>query len=319
MKISGLTMVKNAGKLYYPIKESIESILPIVDEFVVALGDCDADDDTLQQINSIQSNKIRIIHTVWDLKKFPNGTENAHQTDLAKEHCTGDWLFYLQADEVIHEKYHDTIVNACAQLIDQQEVEGILFKYLHFWGDYDHYQHAHGWYPKEIRIIRNNNNIHSWESAQSFRKIPGFDGLHYRQQQGTFKLKVAEIDAFVYHYGWVRPPYLMQNKNKSLQTIHKGEQKVAEIYKDQENKYDYGPLGNAPVFKGTHPKVMEERIKKFDWKDQLNYSKKQPVKKAEMHKHDKFKNKVLTFIEQKLLGGRQLFGFKNYVIVKRIR
>ena len=46
MKISGFTMGKNVQKLYYPIKQSIMSILPIVDEFVVALGDSDEDDET---------------------------------------------------------------------------------------------------------------------------------------------------------------------------------------------------------------------------------------------------------------------------------
>ena len=35
MKISGFTMVRNAGKYYFPIKESIQSVLPIVDEFIV--------------------------------------------------------------------------------------------------------------------------------------------------------------------------------------------------------------------------------------------------------------------------------------------
>ena len=96
-------MCKNASKLYYPIKASIESILPIVDEFIVALGDCDEDDDTLEQIKSIKSDKIKIVHTVWDIKKYPRGMENAHQTDIAKEACSGDWVFYLQADEVVHE------------------------------------------------------------------------------------------------------------------------------------------------------------------------------------------------------------------------
>jgi len=69
MKISGFKMVKNATKLYFPIKQSILSILPIVDEFVVALGDCDEDDTTLQEIESIGSDKIKIVHTVWDIKK----------------------------------------------------------------------------------------------------------------------------------------------------------------------------------------------------------------------------------------------------------
>ena len=67
MTISGFTMVRNATKLYYPIKQAISSILPIVDEFVVALGDCDPDDNTLEEIRSIGSDKIRIIQTVWDL------------------------------------------------------------------------------------------------------------------------------------------------------------------------------------------------------------------------------------------------------------
>lgn len=46
MKISGFTMVRNATKYYFPIKESILSILPIVDEFIIALGDNDPDDYT---------------------------------------------------------------------------------------------------------------------------------------------------------------------------------------------------------------------------------------------------------------------------------
>ncbi|MEL6853091.1 MAG: hypothetical protein AAFP92_31565, partial [Bacteroidota bacterium] len=174
MKISGFTMVKNADKLYYPIKASIASILPLVDEFVVALGDCDADDRTREEILSLASEKIRIIDTVWNLERYPNGMENAHQTDLAKAACSGDWLFYLQADEVVHEADLPKIKQACQRWLDDPQVEGLLFNYRHFWGDYDHYQDCHGWYPREIRIVRNDPEIHSWESAQSFRRIPDF-------------------------------------------------------------------------------------------------------------------------------------------------
>ncbi len=113
MKISGFTFARNAAKLYYPVKESIESILPIVDEFVIALGEGDEDDTTEEEILKIKSDKIRIIRTVWDIEKFPNGTEHAHQTNIAKDACSGDWLIYLQADELIHEKDHPTILNAC--------------------------------------------------------------------------------------------------------------------------------------------------------------------------------------------------------------
>ena len=60
MKISGFTFARDVERLYYPIKESVLSILPIVDEFVVALGDCKPDDNTREIINSIQSPKIKV-------------------------------------------------------------------------------------------------------------------------------------------------------------------------------------------------------------------------------------------------------------------
>lgn len=315
MKISGFSMVKNADKLYYPIKAAIESILPIVDEFIVALGDCDEDDDTRKAIESINSDKVRIIDTVWDLKKYPNGTENAHQTDIAKEACTGDWLFYLQADEVIHEQFLPTIKNRCEELLDDKNIEGLLFDYVHFWGDYSHYHVAHGWYPKEIRIIRNRKDIHSWESAQSFRKIPDFDYVNYRQQENTFKLKVAQVEAKVYHYGWVRPPSYMQNKRKALDTIHKGNKKVQTLYKDQGDRFDYGPMRFTKEFKGSHPKVMGSWIEKFDWADELRMDAPIPTNRPRF-KHEKPKYRIYTWIEQNLLNNRRLGGFKNYIIVK---
>jgi hypothetical protein len=219
MLISGFSMVRNATKLYYPVKASIESILPLVDEFVIALGNCDTGDHTLEEIQKIKSDKIKIIHTEWDIEKYSGGSEYAHQTDIAKAHCKGDWLFYLQSDEVIHENFLDTIKKRCAELLNNKEVEGLLFNYRHFWGDYSHYIISHAWYPKEIRIIRNNPEIHSWRDAQSFRRIPGFNGKNYFQKENTFLLKVAEVNAYVYHYGWVRPPELMQKKEYRLKQI----------------------------------------------------------------------------------------------------
>jgi len=315
MTISGFTMAKNASKLYYPLKQAIQSILPIVDEFVVAIGDCDEDDRTLEEVQSIGSDKIKIIRTVWDLNKYPRGMENAHQTDIAKEACSGDWLFYLQADEVVHEKYLPIIRARCEELLPNRQVEGLLFHYKHFWGDYNHYHVAHGWYPKEIRIVRNDKEIHSWISAQSFRRMPGFDGINYRKHENTYRLKVAMVDAYIYHYGWVRPPVYMQKKTKALDTIHKGLARVEEIYKHAAQETDYGNMGLLPVFKESHPEVMYEWIEKFDWADKLYYHK--PTSKTrKIHKHERLKYRVLTWIEQNLLGGRMLGGFRNYTLLK---
>ncbi len=311
MLISGFSMVRNATKLYYPVKASIESILPIVDEFVVALGDGDADDLTFEEIKEIKSDKIKIIHTKWDIEKYSNGSEYAHQTDIAKEHCKGDWLFYLQSDEVIHEKYLPIIKSRCNELLHNPAVEGLLFNYRHFWGDYSHYIVSHAWYPKEIRIVRNNPEIHSWRDAQSFRRIPGFNGANYFQKENTYKLKVAQVDAFVYHYGWVRPPEMMQKKRVSFETHMQGKEKAASLFKDEAEKFDYGDLNRLKIFKATHPAVMKDFIKKFNWNHQLYPH----VKQIRKHKHDKLKYRMLSFIEQNFLNGNQIAGFKNYELI----
>lgn len=311
MKISGFSMAKNADKLGYPVKEAVLSILPLVDEFIIAIGDCDKDDPTRKLIESINSDKIRIIDTVWDIEKYPRGMEHAHQTDIAKTQCTGDWLFYVQADEIVHEKDHDLIRRKCEELLDNKEVEGFVFNYLHFWGDYNHHHNSHNWYKKEIRIVRNDPDIHSWESAQSFRKIPNFDGIFYRQQKNTFKLKVAKLDAEIYHYGWVKPPQTMRAKSKAFTIIHHGVREAEEKEKKKYFDFDYGDLSKLEVFKGTHPEVMKGRIEKFNWGEELKVFSTNRRK----FKHERFRYKMVTFFENRIFK-RPIFAFQNYIILK---
>jgi hypothetical protein len=313
MKISGFTIVRNATKLYYPIKPAIESILPMVDEFVIGLGDCDEDDRTAEEISSIKSDKIRIIRSVWETAKYPNGMEYARQTDIAKEACTGDWLFYIQSDEVVHEQYLPIIKEACQHYLHDSRVEGFLFKYRHFWGDYDHYIVSHAWYPREIRIIRNDKDIHSWRDAQSFRRIPDFDGKSFYKKKGTEKLKVIPIDAYINHYGFVRPPILMQAKNKNHNTNYRGKASTDERFRGKGDLFDYGDLSKLRVFTERHPAAIRTFMNKFNWKNDLRYS---GGKATPVPKHEKISNKILTLIEQKFLGGRQLFGFNNFILLK---
>lgn len=314
MKISGFTMVRNATKLYFPIQQSIASILPIVDEFIVALGEGDEDDKTEQEILALNDPKIKIIHTKWDLNTFQRGTENAHQTDIAKEACSGDWLFYLQADEVVHEKDFAGILQHCEQYLGDAEVEGFLFDYYHFWGDYKHFHRSHAWYPHEIRIIRNLPDIHSWQTAQSFRKIHNFKPTteDYLRKEGTQKLKVVHLGASIYHYGWVRPPKIMQNKRKALDSIHAGKHDLAKKYAHQKAHFDYGPMKTIATFKGTHPKVMTGWMAKLDWQDQLRNSGKARRTGDKPFKHERLKYRILSTFENLVLKGKRIGTFKNY-------
>lgn len=313
MKISGFSFVKNGSSLYYPVVESIRSILPIVDEFYIAVGK--SDDDTREQIIRINNDKIKIIDTVWEEKYFKKGIINALQTDIAKNACNGDWLFYLQADEVVHEKYLPIIKKRCKELLNKKEIEGLLFSYKHFWGDYYHFHKGHGWYPYEIRIIRNDPSIHSWQSAQSFRKFDYYDNP--RQPKGHHKINVAMVDAEIYHYGWVRPPNLMQNKRRALDSVHWGLKNAKDYYDKAPKEFDFGPLNLLAEFKGTHPAVMKEMINKFNWSGKLQ-AKGKRNKYRMPNKHEKLSYRILSLIEKYLFNGKQIGGFKNYKLIKNI-
>ena len=186
MKVSGFTVIRNAITYDYPIVEAILSILPLCDEVIVAVGN--SDDDTLQLIQNIDP-KIRIIETIWDDTLREGGRVLAVETDKAFAAISNDsdWAFYIQGDEVIHEKYHTTIIAAMNKYKDDLKVEGLLFNYKHFYGSYDYVGSSLSWYLDEIRIVRNRNDIFSYRDAQGFRKLP------------NEKLNVKKIDAFVYH------------------------------------------------------------------------------------------------------------------------
>lgn len=303
MSISGFAMVRNADKYYFPIKESIESILPIVDEFIVALGAGDKKDKTRALIESIKSDKVKIIDRVWDEKDFVDGKIFANETSFALSQCKGDWCFYLQADEVIHEKDLPAIQKACEKYQDRSEVEGLLFKYYHFFGDYEHYLPFHGWYKNEIRMVRNHIGCYSYKDAQSFRK------------NENEKLSVKEVDAHIYHYGWVRPPEIMQSKKKEQHSMHHGKEESEKAYGYNPDEFEFGAMGALPEFPGTHPEVMNHFIEKLHWKDKLIFAKKVNLHRPPM-KHEKPKYKFLSFIENTFNGGRDIVGYSNWNLLK---
>ncbi len=254
MKVSGFTFIRNAVLYDYPIVEAINSILPLCDEVVVAVGK--SDDNTLELIQEINSDKIKIVETHWDESLRQGGRVLAVETDkayaaIAKD---SDWAFYIQGDEVIHEKYIPVIRESMEKYLNDKKVDGLLFNYLHFYGSYDFVGTSSNWYPHEIRVIRNYPEIYSYRDAQGFRK--GEDK----------KLQVKAVDAFVYHYGWVKPPEAMQRKQETFHKLWHSDKWVEQnIVKPGGFSYENHVKSLRP-FKGDHPMVMQDRIKKKNWK-----------------------------------------------------
>src|SRR5260221_6989085 len=171
MKISGFTIVRNAVKFDYPVVEAITSILPLCDEIVVAVGQ--SEDTTLDLVRSINSPKIRIIETVWEEGQRAGGRTFALETDKALRAIApdADWGFYIQADEVVHEKYHAKIREAMLKYKDDAHVEGLLFNYRHFYGSYGYIWGAGGWDLRGIRGGRNRKENFFFKNGQGIKKV----------------------------------------------------------------------------------------------------------------------------------------------------
>jgi hypothetical protein len=290
MKVSGFTIVRNAIKYDYPIVEAIRSILPICDEVVVAVGQ--SEDDTLNLIRSIDSEKIKIIETIWNDTLREGGHVLADETNKAMEACSpdSDWCFYIQGDEVIHENDHADILDAMFRWNDHPEVEGLLFNYVHFYGSYDYIGDSRRWYSKEIRIIRNRIGITSYKDAQGFRK------------EGR-KLNVKPIPAAVFHYGWVKPPQLQQAKQESFHKMwHDDSWMEKNIPKTE--AFDYSQIDSLQQFNGTHPDVMKKRIRQKNWEFSFDPSSK---------KFGSLKARLLYFIQKQF--GWKIGEYRNYKII----
>lgn len=293
MRVSGFSMVRDAVRLHYPVAESIRSILPICDEFVIAVGQ--GEDGTVERIRAIGDPKVRILETEWNPAHFVHGAINAVQSNLALDQCIGDWAFYVQADEVVHEDDLPLISRAMERYLDDPRVEGLLFDYLHFWGDFDHYHGARNWYRHEVRVVRNLPGMRSWKSAQGFR----MDGRRPR---------VIDTGARIFHYGWVRPPETMKRKQMALDRLHHPEEWVKRRHPQPEVAFDYGPLDHLRRFTETHPAVMREWIAGKAW-EAADYR-----RPGTLHEHNRRSVRALTWVEDHLLRHR-LGEYRNYVLI----
>ena len=243
MKVSAFTFIKNGQILGYPFIQSIQSILPIVDEFVINVGQ--SEDDTLTLIQSINNPKIRIIQSTWNDNMHDRGYVYGQQKMIAQFNCTGDWAFYIEGDEVYHEDDLDKIRASMQMHVDNPEVEALVFDFYHFYGNANSYLDSPGWYRSEARIIKN--------SVRSYAP----DGLFWlvldSNKKGRYP-KAKHTGAHCYHYGWVRSEEQMNLKSKKVQKYWGGEPA----------KIDYSQMDQSIIkgFSGIHPKIVKDWLPK---------------------------------------------------------
>jgi glycosyltransferase involved in cell wall biosynthesis len=237
MKVSCFTFLRNAEMLGYPFLESIRSALPLCDEFIVNVGV--SEDRTLEMVRGIGDPKIRIIENTWNERMRVSGYVYGQQKSIAHYNCTGDWAFYLEADEVLHEKDLPAIRRAMEENLDDPQVEALVFDYLHFYGNHMSYAWSPGWYRRAPRIIR--NTVRSYSP----------DGLYFVVLDGGKKgryPRAAHAGATVYHYGWVRSEAQMSAKMNQ----------VEKYWGKSGKEVDYSQIDPQVIreFTGSHPALM---------------------------------------------------------------
>lgn len=236
--ISGFTFLRNGVKLGFPFEASVRSLLPLVDEFVIAVGR--GEDDTRERLLAIGDPKIRLIDTLWNERMAERGFVYAQQKMIAQYACTGDWAFYLEGDEVLHEDELATIRASIERHHGNAEVEALVFDYLHFYGSPQWLAVSPAWYRRECRLIR--NTIRTYAPDGQFWVVMD------RHRRGRHP-RAALARAHIYHYGHVRRADYMQAKLDQ----------VSKYWSHGAPQVQYGKIDAQSLrpFEGSHPKLMQ--------------------------------------------------------------
>jgi len=250
MRVSCFSIIRDGVRLGYPFEESIRSALPLCDEFVVAVGE--SDDGTRGRLQAMREPKLKIIDTRWNERVRTHGYVVAQQKMIAQYNCTGDWAFYLECDEILHEDDVERVRSAMQHYLADEEVEVLVFDYLHFYGDPRHLNVSPAAYRKAARIVRND--------LRTFAP----DGLYWaviknktwhgsRNKRRARYPRAAALNIPLYHYGNCREASRLKAKAE-----------VGNQYWDKP-AFDssYGEIYRDAVapFTGRHPAIMRTWIR----------------------------------------------------------
>ncbi len=292
-KISGFSLVRNGVQFDYPFLESWRSVLPLVDELILNIGI--SDDQSLEVAKKFAQEegmgKVKIFESEWPLhipEKKKSGLILSEQTNLALERCQHDWCLYIQADEVIHEEDYP-VIRKSIEDASKLGLDAVVFEYAHFYGSFNVIQKTRSSYRREMRVVKKSSGARSVGDAQSFLK------------NGNQKLNAILTKARIFHYGWVRTPEAMKEKTEFMDKLYHGDQAA------KTNAYQYKKFWGLREYKGTHPKVMEDRIRSRGWNWDLKNS---PF----VFTLSDIKKVILDFYEK--LTGHRPFEFRNYRLIK---
>ena len=127
--ISGFMIIKDALKQGYPFVEAIASALPVCDEFLISDGySTDGTYETIEKIAQL-NRKVKIYRQKWPVAK--SASFLADVTNDVRKKCQSEYIFYVQANEIVHEESF-AFIEALPEM--RPDVNTFSFPYMQFLG-----------------------------------------------------------------------------------------------------------------------------------------------------------------------------------------
>jgi len=190
-KVSVCFVIRNGLLQGYPFWESLSSALPFADEIVISEGF--STDDTYKYIMKfaeMHGDKVRVFRDDWKRHKSGCGEVITKISNIAMSRCDAEWIYYLQADEVIHEENAPFVRNIATY--HSHEFNAVSFPFYHFIDSWKPLEKGRA-YDEAIRMVKNDKAISligdGWNFGGAIQPIcPA--GLSPKP---------------IYHLGWVFP------------------------------------------------------------------------------------------------------------------
>lgn len=129
-KLTGISMIKDGIKHDYCFEECIASLKEFCDELII----CDAGsiDGTAKVLKKMEDRKTKVIYCEpeeWEEQKYLKHQILNYFSNKAIAEVVTDWVFYQQADEILHEKCYQFVRGA----INSGKANGYSCARLNLW------------------------------------------------------------------------------------------------------------------------------------------------------------------------------------------
>ncbi len=252
--ISGFTVARNVVRLGYPASESIRSVRPLCDEYILSY-DPRSDDFTADWAKEIAEElDLTLFESEWEVMdsgqmwydKDRDINEIARQTAKAAAQCNYEWNLYVQLDEGFHQRDHEAIRDQLLNQLDS-DVTGVDFMRVCFYGNL--HTIRTDWSVPCTRAVR--KGTHNY-------LVPG-GGMSSAPKVGRH----VESPVWMWHYVRMGDPMTIARRVRNLDTFYHDPATL--IPENQLQPYDFKTreFDNTSTIESERPQEVKEVLETY--------------------------------------------------------